>query len=483
MRSPWPLGSGKTGRPVSETLQQFVADRTLLLVLDNCEHLLVASAQLARDLLQGGPRATILATSREPLHVPGEAMYPLATLPAPESLDDLAPAALGGYAAVQLFVDRATNARPEFALTRQNAAAVARICHDLDGIPLALELAAARVRSMSADAIAGHLTDRFALLKGDDRTALPRQQTLRATIDWSYDLLASSERTLLQQLSVFAGGFALDAAEAVGASDDISSADVLDALGHLVDKSLVAFDAQNERYRLLETVRQYALERLAESGDEADTRDRHLKFYVELAERARPELNGPKQAAWASRLDAERENILLAFAHARSAPGGAPAALAMAHGLFMWLAWKDFELWRRVLLEALAHPDAQQEEAGRSRALYVASYIVYVTGRYEESFSLAQSSVELSRKCGDVPALAEGLYSLGIAAIAVGARPMRASTSPRASRSRGPRVRAGRSPPCRAAWVSSIRSRASSSSPSPRISRRSPPARTITRSA
>ncbi len=171
---------------------------------------------------------------------------------------------------------------------------------------------------------------------------------------------------------------------------------------------------------LLETVRQYALERLAESGDEADTRDRHLGFYVELAERARPELNGPKQAAWAARLDAERENILLAFAHARSAPGGAPAALAMAHGLFMWLAWKDFELWRRVLLEALAHPDAQQEEAGRSRALYVASYIVYVTGRYEESFSLAQSSVELSRKCGDVPALAEGLYSLGIAAIAVG---------------------------------------------------------------
>ena len=187
---------------------------------------------------------------------------------------------------MQLFLDRAIDARPDFALTRENAAAVARICRDLDGIPLALELAAARVRSMSVDAIAGHLTDRFALLKGGDRTALPRQQTLRATIDWSYDLLAPPERALLQRLSVFAGGFALDAAEAVGAGDDVAPRDVLDLLGHLVDKSLVAFDAQTERYRLLETVRQYALERLAESGDEARTRDRHLGFYVALAERA-----------------------------------------------------------------------------------------------------------------------------------------------------------------------------------------------------
>ncbi len=421
IRSPRPSGSRKrrAGRS-SKRCNGSSLDRALLLVLDNCEHLLLACAQLARDLLQAGRKLTIVATSREPLHVPGEATFALPPLPAPDPGRELALEALSGYAAVLLFVDRASDARSDFALTPQNAAAVTRICHDLDGIPLALELAAARVRSMSAEAIAGHLTDRFALLKGSDLTALPRQQTLRATIDWSYDLLAPPERALLQRLSVFAGGFALDAAEAVGAGRELAPGDVLDALGHLVDKSLVAFDAHLDRYRLLETVRQYALERLAKSGDEADARDRHLAFYVELAERARPELNGPKQAAWATRLDAERENILLAFAHARSAPGGAPAALAMAHGLFMWLSWKDFELWRRVLLEALAHPDAQQEEAGRSRALYVASYIVYMTGRYDESFSLAQSGVGLARKCGDVPALAEGLYSLGIAAIAVG---------------------------------------------------------------
>jgi len=410
----------EAGRPLIEVLQRYVAGRALLLVLDNCEHLLPACASLARELLQAGRKLTILATSREPLHVSGEATFALPTLPAPDPGRELALESLSGYAAVLLFVARASDARSDFALTHQNAAAVARICHDLDGIPLALELAAARVRSMSAEAIAGHLTDRFALLKGSDATALPRQQTLRATIDWSYDLLAPPERVLLQRLSVFAGGFTFDAAEAIGAGRELARGEVLDALGHLVDKSLVAFDAQLERYRLLETVRQYALERLAESGVEADTRDRHLGFYVALAERARPELNGPKQATWASRLDADRENVLLAFAHARRAPGGAAAALAMAHALFMWMSWKDLEVWRRVMLEALAHPDAQQEDAGRSRALYVASYIVYVTGRYEESFSLAQSSVELARKCGDVPALAEGLYSLGIAAIAIG---------------------------------------------------------------
>jgi predicted ATPase len=197
---------------------------------------------------------------------------PLATLPAPKPAGEDLLDALSEYAAVRLFLDRAAAVRPNFVLTHDNAAAVTRICHDLDGIPLALELAAARVRSMSVDAVARHLSDRFALLKSGDRTALPRQQTLRAAIDWSYDLLAPPECVLLQRLSVFAGGFALDAAEAVGAGDGVLPNDVLDLLGHLVDKSLVAFDGQKERYRLLETVRQYALERLAESGEEARAR-------------------------------------------------------------------------------------------------------------------------------------------------------------------------------------------------------------------
>jgi non-specific serine/threonine protein kinase len=343
----------------------------------------------------------------------------VATLPTPDLRRELSVDALGGYAAVRLFLDRAIAARPDFSLTDKNAAAVARICHDLDGIPLALELAAARVRAMSAEVIADHLTDRFQLLKGGHLTALPRQQTLRATIDWSFDLLAPQERGLLRRLSAFTGGFALDAAEAVGAGDGVSPKDVLDVLGHLVDKSLVAFDAQTERYRLLETVRQYALERLAESGDEARARDAHLAFFVALAQRADSEILGPKQTIWRTRLDAERENILLAFDHARRAAGGGPAGLTMAHGLNQWFGWGHVELWYRVMLNVLAHPDAPHEGAARSHALYSAAQVAYLTARYDEAFALAQTSVGVARACGDPHALREALYRIGIAAIAV----------------------------------------------------------------
>jgi predicted ATPase len=352
--------------------------------------------------------------------VPGEATFPLPTLPAPDPLGERSLDALREFASVQLFLDRAIDARPDFALTRENAPAVARICRDLDGIPLALELAAARARSMSAEVISGRLTDRFVLLKSGDRTVLPRQQTLRATIDWSYDLLAPPERALLQRLSVFAGGFALDAAEAVGAGDGVLPNDVLDLLGHLVDKSLVAFDGQKERYRLLETVRQYALERLAEAGDEAPARDRHLGFYVALSEHAGSEILGPKQGAWHKRLDAERDNVLLAFSHARHAPGGGAAGLTLLHGLNMWITLSNFEFWRGVVLEALAHPGAQQESVMRSRALRPAVMIAYATGRYEEAFALAQANLRIARACGDLHAVGVALGNLGTMAITVG---------------------------------------------------------------
>jgi tetratricopeptide (TPR) repeat protein len=280
---------------------------------------------------------------------------------------------------------------------------------------LAIELAAARVRAMSPELIASHLTDRFKLLKGGDLTALPRQHTLRATIDWSYDLLSPPERALLHRLSVFAGGFALDAAEAVGADGD-ATRDVLDLLGHLVDKSLVVFEMQDERYKLLETVRQYALERLDASGEASETRDRHLAFYVALAQRAGPEMNGRKQAAWRTRLDAEHDNILLAFGHARHAPGGGMAGLVIIHGIQQWFGWGHVGLWHEVELQALAHPDAQQENVPRSRALYVAAQATYLSGRYEEADALAQSSVRIARACGDPSTLAESLYRLGITA-------------------------------------------------------------------
>jgi predicted ATPase len=198
--------------------------------------------------------------------------------------------ALTQFEAVRLFVERARAVQPGFQVTQTNARIVTDICQRLDGIPLAIELASARVRALSVEEIAARLSDRFGLLTRGDRTALPRQQTLRASIDWSYDLLTDHERALLRRLSVFAGGWTLEAAEAVGIDGDVETADVLDLLTNLVEKSLVTLEAEGERYRLLETVRQYAQERLSNSGEEDASRTRHLTFYLILAEKARPEL-------------------------------------------------------------------------------------------------------------------------------------------------------------------------------------------------
>ena len=300
----------EAGRPVLEALVKHVEDRRCLLLLDNCEHLAQACADLAKALLRAGPGTKILASSRESLHVVGETTYPVPPLAVPPPHQSMTVAALTQYEAARLFADRATAAQPAFAVTDRNATAVAEICHRLDGIPLALELAAARVRALPVETIAVRLSDRFRLLTGGDKTSLPRQQTLRACIDWSYDLLTEPERALLRRLAVFAGGWTLEAAEAVGAGGDIEDLDVLDLLTHLVEKSLVAMDAEGARYRLLETVRQYGKERLQDAHEKTSTRNRHLTFYLALAEEATSHLMGAEQASWLARLDLERENIL-----------------------------------------------------------------------------------------------------------------------------------------------------------------------------
>ena len=256
----------EAGYLVQEALAKYVKDRKLLLVLDNCEHLLDACAALVSALLQAGPRLTVLATSREPLRAVGEVTYHLPPLAVPELRDDSRLDALTRCDSVRLFSDRAVATQPAFQLTEGNANAIAAICHCLDGIPLALELAAARVRSLPVETIAVRLSDRFRVLTGGSRTVLPRQQTLRACIDWSYNLLTEPERALLRSMAVFAGGFTLEGAEAVGTSPGIDRADVLELLTQLVDKSLVEFDAKRHRYRLLETVRQYAHELLLTSA-------------------------------------------------------------------------------------------------------------------------------------------------------------------------------------------------------------------------
>jgi predicted ATPase/class 3 adenylate cyclase len=321
------------GRPVQEALTKSINGRQLLLILDNCEHLLHACAVLVSSLLQAGPHLKIMASSREPLRIPGEATYQVPPLAVPEYMPQVS---LIQCDAVRLFGERAVAAQPAFAVTDQNAMAVATICQRLDGIPLALELAAARVRSLPVEKIAERLSDRFRVLTGGSRTALPRQQTLRACIDWSYNLLAPQECALLRRLSVFTGGFPLEGAEAVGAGGEFAEWEVLDLLTQLVEKSLVGLDAEGQRYRLLETVRQYAHELLEASPEADDVRTRHLHFYGALVDEADTHLHGPQQGAWLTRMDIERENLLAAHAWCGASAEHAEAGLQLAYGVQLY---------------------------------------------------------------------------------------------------------------------------------------------------
>ncbi len=411
----------EAGRPIVEALEKHVKDRQLLLILDNCEHLLHACAELAQQLLQSGPRLKILASSREHLHVAGETTYPVPALAVPDPAMVITPAALTQYESVRLLVDRAIAAVPAFQVTGQNAASISEICRRLDGIPLAIELAAARVRALSVENIAARLNDRFRLLTGGSRTALPRQQTLRALIDWSYDLLTESERTLFRRLAVFAGGWTVEAAEAVCASGDVRESDVLDLLANLVEKSLVVLESEGGRYRLLETVRQYAQELLNESGEDAQARTRHLAFYLALAEKAQPELVGPQQGAWLAQLDLERENFLLAHAWAEHAEGGGPKGLRLVSALKpYWINRGLLGLGLRLTVESLMRPEVQTRNLGRCRGLFNAGQLGCWMGRYEEARAYLEESLEIARGIGDKGRIAQVLQPLGMASLGQG---------------------------------------------------------------
>jgi predicted ATPase/DNA-binding winged helix-turn-helix (wHTH) protein len=415
----------EAGRPVLEALEKYVKDRQLLIILDNCEHLAHACAEFAKKLLRSGRGLQILASSREHLHVAGETTYPVPSLAVPGALNAAGEAinleALTQYEAVRLFIDRAAAAQPAFQVTHQNAAAVAAICRRLDGIPLAIELAAARVGALSVDKIAARLNDRFALLTGGDKTVMPRQQTLRASIDWSYELLAERERILLQRFAVFAGGWTLEAAEAVGAGDEIDETAVLDLLIHLVEKSLVILEAGGERYRLLDTVRQYAQERLDESGGENAARRRYLSFYLSLAETAMPELAGPEQGEWLARLDFELENLLSAHAWADRVEEGATEGLRLVWALKpYWINRGFLGLGLRMTVEALARAGAEVHSLARCRGLFEAGQIAVFMGRYAEAQGYLDESLAIAREIGDKPRIAGALQPLGMACLGQG---------------------------------------------------------------
>ncbi len=409
------------GRPVIEALTKHVMDRHLLLVLDNCEHLVRACAELSQQLLQSGSHLKILTSSREHLHIDGEATYPVPALAVPDPVGAITPEALTRYESVRLFLDRAVAAQPAFRATHQNAAFIGEICRRLDGIPLAIELAAARLHTLSVDNIAARLNDRFHLLTRGSRTALPRQQTLRALIDWSYDLLSDPERALFRRLAVFAGGWTLAAVEMVGAGSDISQADVLDLLTQLVERSLVVLESEGGRYRLLETVRQYAQERLQECKEEGSTRTRHLAFYLAFAESARPELVGPHQGEWLSRLDVERENLLAAHAWAEHAEGGGPLGLRLVRAVkHYWIIRGLLGLGQRVTVEALSRAGARERSFARCSALRDAGQLGCVMGDYEGAQRYLAESLAIAREIGDKGMVAMVLQPLGVASLGQG---------------------------------------------------------------
>ena len=399
--------------PLEATLSRHLGSLRALIVLDNCEHLVEGCARLVQVLLQKCPVLTVLATSREVLEVPGEVVWRLAPLAVPDALRSNEVDDLLRCEAVALFVDRATLADPSFRLEQKNAARVAEICSRLDGIPLALELAAARISVMSLEDLASRLEDRFRALRSGSRTAVQRQQTLRATIDWSHELLTEAERILFRRLAVFAGGFGLDAAEAVCASADLDRQDVVDVLSRLVDKSLVNSDDRSggrTRYRILETIRQYATERLNQSGESSGIQGRHAAYYLRLAEEGEGALRSAAQSEWLRRLDQELDNFRVALAEAeKEDPGlGMRLAAVLVGYWFTRGVVREGRDWLDRFLKACS-----DDAPCRLKALNGAGLLASVQGATEDARRLLQQSIELSEAGQDLQGLATGLSYLG----------------------------------------------------------------------
>jgi predicted ATPase len=391
------------GRALTETLKDYLRPKSLLLVLDNCEHLLSACAQLADVLLKTCPILRILATSREPLGLPGEVIWRVPSLSIP-SLKHLPPIEeLTQYEAVHLFIDRATLSQPGFRITAGNAAVVAQLTHRLDGIPLAIELAAARVKALPLDAIANRLDDRFRLLTGGSRTGLPRHQTLRATLDWSYDLLSEQERILFRRLSVFAGGFTLEAAEQICVGEGVDDSDILDLLTRLVDKSLVIFDEPEGqgRYRLLESVRGFGSDRLQESGEASDVRRQHRDWHLALAEQADRELRGPRQAWWLERLETEHDNLRAALEWSKAEEDGAEAGVRLTGALQSFWVIHGHDVEGRAWFEGALARSSDLPPSMLPKVLGGATLFAWRQGDFERAIALGEKGLVLCRELDD----------------------------------------------------------------------------------
>ena len=399
----------RPGEPLTDTLAEFLRTKQVLLVLDNCEHLVEAVARVVDLLLDACPGLRVLATSREPLGIAGEMKQLVGSLSVPDLQQQTMEPDLEAYESVRLFAERARYHNPAFVLTPQNVQAVARICERLDGIPLALELAAARV-GLSVEQIATRLDDSLKLLTTGSRTASARQRTLRGALDWSYDLLSEPERVLFARLSVFAGGWTLEAAEAIGSGEGIKESEVLDLLSGLVDKSLVVAEATGEgavRYRMLEPVRQYSRKHLEESGGVETTRSKHAGFFLALAEEADWQLRGPRQGTWLERLETEHDNMRAALSWALEG-GKTELALRLAGALWIfWHALGQLAEGRKWLEPAIAR-DAGAPVEARVKALEALFWLTDQSD-LERAEAVAQKAVELSNEAEPGGSLAASL--------------------------------------------------------------------------
>jgi predicted ATPase/class 3 adenylate cyclase len=403
------------GKSILQSLSDYLKNRSVVLVLDNCEHLLDAIANLATHVLQQCPNVRILATSRESLGISGETSYRVPSLSLPDSKQTHTANNLSHYEAVRLFIDRAAQAQPSFTVTNENAPALASVCLRLDGIPLAIELAAARVRTLTLEDIDSRLDRRFQLLTGGSRTALPRQQTLRSLIDWSYDLLNEAEKAFLSQLSVFAGGWTLEAAEAICSGEPNADSEALDLLASLVDKSLVVVETSgtNARYRLLETPRQYARDRLLDRGDADLWRSKHFDYFLAMSVKAEPLLTSPEAREWLRRLETEQGNLRAAldWSGARVETHGKNMQMAAA----LWLYWSirgQYSEGRERLSSALSsNPDA--DPVIRRTVLKGAGTLANWQGDFETAFALLEEALAIAVKLGNKEFIASSLNSLG----------------------------------------------------------------------
>ncbi len=406
----------EAGKPILQTLVTSLKDKKLLLVLDNCEHLLSACAHLVHTLMRACPDFKVVASSREGLGIAGETVYRIPSLSIPDLKHTETIASLSLYDSVRLFVERASSALPSFTVTNANAPAVASVCHRLDGIPLALELAGARVRSLSVEEIDSKLDNRFRLLTGGSRTSLPRQQTLRALIDWSYTLLSVPEQTLLSRMSVFAGGWTLEAVEQVCSGGDLESMDVLDLLMALVDKSLVSYDdlRGQSRYRLLETVRQYARDRLMENAEGSTYRGRQRDYYLTMAEEIRPKLSGLDQSLWLDWLEIEHDNLRQSFTVCEEDPDGAAMGLRLAIALgSFWIVRDYLSEGRGYCMTFLARERNAAPTPERATALVVAGNLTYCQGDLKAAQELYEEALAVREQLGDRRGSAGALGSLG----------------------------------------------------------------------